>query len=60
MSAPPAPPFEPVLSGTLEDLRTPGVAVEVGEEELDALGAFAEVALGDPDAWDANADIGEV
>ncbi|WP_264715004.1 hypothetical protein [Limobrevibacterium gyesilva] len=46
-----------VLSDSLTDLLVAGVVVELDASEAEALGAFEETALGEADAWDANADI---
>jgi type IV secretion system protein VirB1 len=48
---------QPVLSGSIADLTTPGVVVEVDAAEAESLGAFLETALTEADAWDANADL---
>ena len=50
-------PPTPLLSTRLADLTTPGVAVELSPDEADAFGAFAESALSEADAWEANADL---
>lgn len=50
-------PPTPLLSTRLADLTTPGVAVELSPDEADAFGAFAETALSEADAWEANADL---
>lgn len=47
----------PVLSESLDDLMRPGVVVIVDAAEAEALGAFEETALGEADAWEANADL---
>ena len=47
-----------MLSDNLADLMLPGVVVEVDAAEAESLGAFAETALSEADAWDANADLG--
>ena len=46
-----------MLSDNLADLLVPGVVVEVDAAEAESLGAFAETALSEADAWDANADL---
>ncbi len=46
----------PVLSGSIADLTTPGVVVEVDAGEAESLGAFEETALTEAEAWDANGD----
>ena len=51
------PPARPVLSGSIADLTTPGVVVEVDAAEAESLGAFEETALTEAEAWDANADL---
>ena len=48
---------EAMLSDNLADLLVPGVVVEVDAAEAESLGAFAETALSEADAWDANADL---
>jgi hypothetical protein len=45
------------ISGSIGDLTTPGVVVEVDASEAESLGAFEETALTEADAWDANADL---
>lgn len=50
-------PPTPLLSTRLADLTTPGVTVELSPDEADAFGAFAESALSEADAWEANADL---
>ena len=52
----PMPP-DAVLSDSYDDLLTSGVVVELDAAEAEALGAFPETALGETDAWDANADL---
>lgn len=47
----------PVLSGSIADLTTPGVVVEVDSGEAESLGAFEETALTEAEAWDANGDL---
>jgi hypothetical protein len=47
----------PALSGSIADLTTPGVVVEVDAAEAESLGAFEETALTEAEAWDANADL---
>jgi hypothetical protein len=51
------PPARPVLSGSIVDLTTPGVVVEVDATEAESLGAFEETALTEAEAWAANADL---
>ena len=46
-----------VLSGSLVDLTTPGVVVELDASEAERLGAFAEPALTAATAWEANGDL---
>jgi hypothetical protein len=46
-----------IISENLDDLSIAGVIVEVDPEEADRLGAFAEDALDEETAWDANADL---
>jgi hypothetical protein len=50
-------PAWPVLSGSIVDLTTPGVVVEMDAAEAESLGAFEETALTEVEAWDANADL---
>jgi hypothetical protein len=45
------------VSGSIADLTTPGVVVEVDAGEAESLGAFEETALSEADAWDANCDL---
>jgi hypothetical protein len=47
-----------IISENLHDSSTPGVIVEVDPEDADRLGAFAEDALDEEAAWDANVDCG--
>lgn len=47
----------PILSGSIADLTTPGVVVEVDASEAESLGAFEETALTEAEAWDANGDL---
>ena len=47
----------PMLSGSIADVTTPGVVVEVDAAEAESLGAFQETALTEADAWEANADL---
>jgi hypothetical protein len=47
----------PRISGSIADLTTPGVVVEVDAGEAESLGAFEETALSEADAWDANCDL---
>ena len=47
-----------VVSRNLTDLTSPRVVVEVDAEQAAPLGAFAEDALTQEDAWAANADLG--
>jgi hypothetical protein len=47
----------PVLSGSIADLTTSGVVVEVDAGEAESLGAFEETALTEAEAWDANGDL---
>jgi hypothetical protein len=54
---PKLPPMDAIVSESLEDLSIPGVIVEVDPDEADRLGAFAEDALDEETAWDANADL---
>ena len=55
-------PTPPILSQNLDDALTPGVIVEVDQDEADTLGAFEETAISEADAWESNADLprGEV
>ena len=46
-----------IISENLDDLSIAGVIVEVDPEEADQLGAFAEEALDEETAWNANADL---
>lgn len=46
-----------IISCFYADLTTPGVVVELDAEEAESLGAFAETALTEEAAWDANADL---
>ncbi len=46
-----------LLSRSFADLTTPGVVVELDAEEAASLGLFAETALSEAEAWDANADL---
>jgi len=46
-----------ILSTSPDDLLIPGVVVELDAHEADALGAFEENALGEAEAWEANADL---
>jgi hypothetical protein len=48
---------EAIISENLDDLSNAGVIVEVDPEEADRLCAFAEDALDEETAWDANADL---
>ena len=52
-------PFDPIISLNPADLMTPGIQVELDPDEAEALGAFAETALSEADAWEANMDLGE-
>ena len=45
------------ISGSLQDMTTPGVVVEVSAEDAEAVGAFQEAALTEAEAWDANGDL---
>jgi hypothetical protein len=47
----------PVLSSSIDDLLVPGVIVEVDPDAAFEHGAFAESALSEADAWDANGDL---
>lgn len=47
----------PVFSRSVADAAIPGVQVEVDAADAEQLGAFEESAIGDADAWDANADL---
>ena len=47
----------PVISTNFNDTAIAGVQVEVDADAAEHLGAFAETALSDADAWDANADL---
>lgn len=53
----PSSPPPPVISESLDDFMLPGVVVIVDPAEAEALGAFEETALGEADAWEANADV---
>ena len=46
-----------VISASFADLLVPGVLVELDAAEAESLGAFAETALTEAEAWDANADL---
>lgn len=46
-----------VISRSYADLITPGVVVELDSAEAESLGAFAETALSEDEAWEANADL---
>ncbi|MDA8249224.1 MAG: hypothetical protein M0Z28_08590 [Rhodospirillales bacterium] len=46
-----------VISRTYADLTTPGVMIELDAAEAEDLGAFAEPALSEDEAWEANADL---
>ncbi len=49
-----------VLSDQWADLMVPGVLVELDANEAESLGAFEETALTEAEAWDANADLGDL
>ena len=49
---------EPILVQSIEELLTPGVVVEVEPDAAEAMGAFAENALSEEEAWEANTDLG--
>ena len=49
-----------VISHDLEDLLTPGVAVEVDAEEAESSGAFEELALSEEAAAEGNLDLAEL
>lgn len=46
-----------VISRNLADLLVPGMLVELDAAEAESLGAFAETALTEAEAWDANPDL---
>ena len=48
----------PALEAQLRDaMETPGTEVEVDPDEADNLGAFAETALSEAEAWEATMDL---
>lgn len=53
------PTVDPMFSSDIEDVHTPGVIVQVTQDEADRLGAFQEDALDFQAALDSNQD-GEV
>ena len=46
-----------LISRRYADLITPGVVIELDAAEAESLGAFAETALAEDEAWEANADL---
>ena len=46
-----------VLSENFADMTTPGVVVVLDAGEAEQLGAFAETALTEGDAWESNLDL---
>ncbi len=48
----------PIISVNIDDLATPGVLVEMVQDDADRLGAFRERALSFEDAFDATIELG--
>lgn len=46
-----------LISRRYADLLTPGVVVELDAAEAESLGTFAETALSEAEAWEANTDL---
>lgn len=47
----------PVISRNEDDASVPGVQVEQTAEQAESNGAFAETAMSEADAWEANTDL---
>ena len=57
----PSVPIAPTrLSRAMHDLLDAGVMVELDPTEAEAFGAFAETALTEAEAWEANADLARI
>jgi hypothetical protein len=46
-----------ITSHDIQDITVPRVAIELDHDEADRFGAFAEDAIAEEDAYQANADL---
>jgi len=51
---------DPRLVTDVREARTPGAVIVLSPAEAEAMGAIQEHAISEEDAWDANAEIGQV